>query len=231
MYYQLEQCIDGMTQACETLGVPVISGNVSLYNETRGVAIWPTPVVGALGLLEDAEKGCATAFRNEGDVALLLGAADASADARSLSGSAYLEVAHGKVAGIPYIDLGLESRVQRLCRKAVEQGLLNSAHDCSDGGLAVSLAESCIAGGLGFRGAFAVEGRWDAALFGEAQSRIVVSLAPDALPALETMASEEGVPWTQLGSVGGEALFVPGLLNAPLDDLEAAWRGGLEKVL
>ncbi len=231
VYYQLEQCIDGMTQACEMLGVPVISGNVSLYNETRGVAIWPTPVVGALGLLEDAEKGCATAFRNEGDVALLLGAAEASAEARSLSGSAYLEVAHGKVAGIPYIDLGLESRVQRLCRKAIEAGLLNSAHDCSDGGLAVSLAESCIAGGLGFRGAFAVEGRWDAALFGEAQSRIVVSLAPDALPALETLASEEGVPWTQLGSVGGEALSVPGLLNAPLDDLEAAWRGGLEKAL
>ena len=231
VYYQLEQCIDGMTQACETLGVPVISGNVSLYNETRGVAIWPTPVIGALGLLEDAEKGCATAFSNEGDVALLLGAAEASAEARSLSGSAYLEVAHGKVAGIPYIDLGLESRVQRLCRKAIEAGLLNSAHDCSDGGLAVSLAESCIAGGLGFRGAFAVEGRWDAALFGEAQSRIVVSLAPDALPALETLASEEGVPWMQLGSVGGEALSVPGLLNVPLDDLETAWRGGLEKAL
>ncbi|MDP6494337.1 MAG: AIR synthase related protein, partial [Dehalococcoidia bacterium] len=115
VYYQMEQCIEGMTKACEALGVPVISGNVSLYNETRGVAIWPTPVVGSLGLLEDAEKRCTTAFKDEGDLVVLLGAAEVSDDARYLSGSAYLEEVHGEVAGIPSIDLVLEVRVQRLC--------------------------------------------------------------------------------------------------------------------
>jgi phosphoribosylformylglycinamidine synthase len=231
VYYQLEQCIRGMAQACRVLGVPVISGNVSLYNETRGVAVWPTPVVGSLGLLEDAERRCATAFKDEGDVVLLLGVAGIPGEAHSLSGSVYLEVVHGKVAGVPSIDLELESRVQRLCRKAIEEGLLHSAHDCADGGLAVALAESCVAGGIGFRGTCAVEGRWDAALFGEAQSRIVVSLAHDDMPGFEKLASEEGVPWVRLGSVGGTTLSLSPLMDVPVSELEVAWRGGLEKAL
>ena len=231
VYYQLEQCVGGMARACEALGVPVISGNVSLYNETRGVAIWPTPVVGSLGLLENAERRCTTAFKDEGDLVLLLGAAGVSGEAQALSGSVYLEVVHGRVAGVPSIDLELETRVQRLCRKAIEEGLLHSAHDCADGGLAVSLAESCVAGGIGFNGSFHVEGRWDAALFGEAQSRIVVSLAPNGLARLEELASEQDVPLVQLGSVGATTLSLPTLIDVPLDKLETAWRDGLEEAL
>jgi len=231
VYYQLEQCIGGMIQACEAMDVPVISGNVSLYNETRGVAIWPTPVVGALGLLEDVEKRCTTAFKDEGHLVILLGAVEVSDDIQSLSGSAYLEMVHGKVAGVPSIDLGLEVKVQRLCLRAIEEGLFHSAHDCADGGLAVSLAESCVVGGIGFRGTFPVSGRWDAALFGEAQSRIVVSLSPDNLARFDELASERGVPWMQLGSVGGITFSLPPLLDTSLEQLEAAWKGGLEKVL
>jgi len=231
VYYQLEQCIGGMIQACEAMDVPVISGNVSLYNETRGVAIWPTPVVGALGLLEDAEKRCTTAFKDEGDLVILLGAAEVSDDVQSFSGSAYLEMVHGKVAGIPSIDLGLEVKVQRLCLRAIEEGLVHSAHDCADGGLAVSLAESCVVGGIGFRGTFPVNWRWDAVLFGEAQSRIVVSLSADNLARFDELASELGMPWMQLGSVGGTTFSLPPLLDTSLEQLEAAWKGGLEKAL
>jgi len=231
VYYQLEGCVNGMAKACQEMGVPVISGNVSLYNETRGVAIWPTPVIGALGLLEDAEKRCTTAFKDEGDVVMLLGASEVSGDARALSGTVYLEVVYEKVAGVPFIDLDMEVNVQLLCRMAINDGLLHSAHDCADGGLAVCLAESCVAGGKGFVGAVTINGRWDAALFGETQSRIVVSLSVDALPALEKLASEQGVPLVQLGSVGGATFSLPGLLDVPLDDLETAWKGGLEKAL
>ncbi|MDA0988048.1 MAG: phosphoribosylformylglycinamidine synthase subunit PurL [Chloroflexi bacterium] len=231
VYYQLEQCVDGIASACEALGVPVISGNVSLYNETRGVAIWPTPVLGALGLLEDAEKRCTTAFKDEGDVVVLLGAAEVSDDAQSLAGSVFLEVVHEKVAGVPSIDLELEVKVQCLCRRAIEDGLLRSAHDCADGGLAVSLAESCVAGGIGFVGSLPLGGRWDAALFGEAQSRIVVSVAPDGLPVLEKLALEQGVPLVQLGSVGGAIFSIPQLMSLPVDELGAAWKGGLKKAL
>ena len=149
--YQLEGCIEGMVRACEAFGIPVISGNVSLYNETRGVAVWPTPVVGALGLIENAEHRCGTAFTTAGSDVILLGASELSGDPSALAGSSYMELMHGMVAGVPSIDLDLEVRVQRLCRRAVRDGLLESAHDCADGGLAVALAESCIAGRIGFR--------------------------------------------------------------------------------
>jgi len=231
VYYQLEQCVDGMTKACQEMDLPVISGNVSLYNETRGVAIWPTPVIGALGLIEDSGKQCTIAFKDEGDVVVLLGASDVSDDVQSLSGSVYLEIVHGKVAGVPYIDLALEVSVQRLCRRAIYDGLLHSAHDCADGGLAVCLTESCVTGAVGFIAGLTINGRWDAALFGEAQSRIVVSLSADALPALEKLAAEHGVPLVQIGSVGGATFSLPGLLDVALDDLEVAWKGALEKAL
>ena len=230
-YYQLEECINGMAAACEALGVPVISGNVSLYNETMGEAVWPTPVVGALGLLEEAGSQCNSAFKDAGDVALLIGASEVGGDAGGAGSSSYLQVAHGKVAGQPAIDLDLEVRVQRLCRRAIGAGLLKSAHDCADGGLAVCLAESCIAGGIGFRGEFSALGRWDAALFGEAQSRIVVSLASEALAEFEALALAEGVSWARLGEVGGESLSIAPLLDVAVEELRAAWEGGLEGAL
>ena len=149
--YQLEGCIEGMVQACERFGIPVISGNVSLYNETRGVAVWPTPVVGALGLIEDAERRCDTAFTAAGSEVILLGASEVSGDAAALAGSAYLEAEHGLVAGVPSIDLDLESRVQRLCRRAVREGLLESAHDCADGGTRGGHCRELHRGGLGSR--------------------------------------------------------------------------------
>ncbi len=229
--YQLEGCVEGMARACEAFGIPVISGNVSLYNETRGVAVWPTPVVGALGLLEDAGRSCGVAFGAAGREVVLLGASEVSGEAAAMGGSAYLMAEHGMVAGIPSIDLDLEGRVQRLCRRAIREGLLESAHDCADGGLAVALAESCIAGGVGFIGAAAVTGRWDAALFGETQSRIVVSLAAGALPALERLAAEEDAPMVRLGVTGGDSLSLPGVMDVPLSALDDAWRHGLERAL
>ena len=230
-YYQLEECIKGMAAACDALGVPVISGNVSLYNETMGEAVWPTPVVGGLGLLEDAGSQCTPAFKNEGDVVVLIGVSELGGEPGAIGSSSYLQVVHGKVAGRPAIDLDLEARVQRLCREAIEQGLLKSAHDCADGGLAVCLAESCIAGGVGFKGDFSVPERWDAALFGEAQSRIIVSLSAEDLARFEALASAEGVPWARLGQVGGESLALEPLLDVPVDDLRTAWEGGLEAAL
>ena len=148
-YYQLEQCILGMVEACRVLNVPVISGNVSLYNETQGVGIYPTPIIGCLGLLEDVRKNVGMGFRKPGDIILLLGASEPTSDASSLAGSEYLEVMHGLVAGSPSLDIQAEAGLQRACRRLATEGVIESAHDCSEGGLAVALAESCIAGGLG----------------------------------------------------------------------------------
>ena len=229
--YYLAECVRGMARACEVLAVPVVSGNVSLYNESGGQPIYPTPVVGALGLLEDVARRCQSAFQREGDRVVLLGVASLHGDPASLAGSEYLELMHGLVAGRPAIDLELEARVQRCCLRLIQEGLLHSAHDCSEGGLAVALAESAVQGNAGFRGMLAPEGRWDAALFGERPSRIVVSLAEAELTQLERLCQEEGVPYTALGTVGGERFTVPGVLDLPLPSLADAWRHGLERAL
>ena len=205
----------------------MVSGNVSLYNETRGEGIYPTPVIGALGILDDVEKHANQAFRGSGDTVVLIGASTLAGDAGSLAGSEYLELVHGTVAGRPRIAMDLEKAVQSTCRRAIRESVLSSAHDCSDGGLAVALAECCIAGAIGFRGAFAVAGRWDSLLFGEEQSRIVISVHPDRLGALERICLGEGAPWTLLGSVGGDSLSVPGFLDLPVDEMAKTWKGGL----
>ena len=227
--YQLRQAVLGMVQACEALNVPVVSGNVSLYNETRGEPVYPTPAIGTLGLLEDATKRCPSAFQHQGDAVVLLGAGRVEGTPASLAGSEYLELLHGLVAGKPSIDLALEARLQRCCLLLIQDGLLHSAHDCSEGGLGVTLAESAIQGGLGFQGTFSNLGRWDAALFGEAQSRIVVSLAEAGLPKLAQRCKEEDVPYARLGTVGGGHFFIPNAVNVLLQQLADAWQNGLER--
>ena len=231
IYYQLQECVRGMAEASRAFDAPVISGNVSLYNETAGQGVYPTPVVGALGLLEDAAAHCTTGFRDEGDAVLLLGAGTVELDASALAGSEYLELVHGLVAGRPYIHLEVELAVQRSCRRAVRSGLLKSAHDCSDGGLAVALAECCIAGDVGFRGSGKISGRWDSALFGERQSRIVVSLAPETVNAFARICREEGAPWTRLGTVDGARLAAGGLLDLPVEEVASAWRNGIDNAM
>ena len=231
VYYQLEWCIKGMAKACRVLNVPVVSGNVSLYNETRGETVYPTPVVGALGLLEDVKRHVSSGFKREGNLVVLMGASGIRGRPRDLAGSEYLEMFHNLVAGRPTIDLELEGRMQALCRRAIAEGILSSAHDCSDGGLAVALAEACIAGGVGFKGDFSVQGRWDAALFGEAQSRIVVSLPLRSQAELQTLSREMEVPIAPLGTVGGDSLTVASMIDLPLAEMDQAWRQGLEEAL
>ena len=231
IYHQLEQGIRGMAEACRVLNLPVVSGNVSLYNETRGDAIFPTPIVGALGLTQDVDKRAGAAFRQPGDIVVLLGASTIDASAEALAGSEYLEICHNLIAGRPSIDLDLEARVQALCRRAISEGLLASAHDCSDGGLAVAIAESCILGGLGFTANFNIEGRWDAALFGETQSRIVISLPPQNLPRLQALANNIEVPIVNLGTVSGDTITLPGPIDLPLQDAASTWQNALPNAI
>jgi phosphoribosylformylglycinamidine synthase len=231
VYYQLEQAIRGMTAACQALGVPVISGNVSLYNETNGEAIYPTPVVGALGLIEDVDRVVPMAFQRERDDVVLLGVGALRGDASDLAGSEYLKLCHdGLVAGQPKIDLDLEVRVQRLCLAAARAGLLASAHDCARGGLAVALAECCIEGRIGLAAReVAIEGRLDAAFFGEAPSRIVVSTGDPA--ALDALAMEHGVPLLRLGRTAGERLVLGDALDMDVASAREAYETGLPAAL
>jgi phosphoribosylformylglycinamidine synthase len=234
VYFQLEQSIRGMAAACSALGTPVISGNVSLYNETNGVAVYPTPVVGMLGVLDDVEQRLGMGFSRPGDEVYLLAPPEAVAGsallgaARFLGGSEYLNVLHSTVAGRPQIDLEVEKRVQAVCLEAAQRGLLSAAHDCSDGGLAVALAECCIAGVAGLdASSVVIEGRLDAALFGEQQSRILVALMPASVEPLRAIAAEHGVAAIRLGSTGGDRLLLGGLVDLAVAELREAYDRGI----
>jgi phosphoribosylformylglycinamidine synthase len=148
-----------------------------------------------------------------------------------LAGSEYLQIVHGKVEGRPAIDLDLEMRVQAICRRAIGAEILTSAHDCAEGGLAVALAECSVQGNVGFHGNIALPQRWDAALFGERQSRIVVSLIEKDWPALQRMADESSVPLRRLGTTGGDRLKIARRIDLPLQEIGGAWREGLERAL
>ena len=228
IYYQLEQCIRGIAEACRVLEVPVVSGNVSLYNESRGQAIFPTPIIGGLGLLEDARSVTRSAFVEDGLMVVLLGADTSETRSHDLAGSEYLQWIHGRVEGSPKIDIELEKRVQSACRQAIQKDLINSAHDCSEGGLAVALAECSIQGNMGFNGDFLVDVRWDATLFGERQSRIVISLPVNKWETLESLAKDYDIPTTKLGYTGGDRFNINGYCDVPVSQIRDVWNQGLE---
>jgi len=221
---QLVKAIQGMGEACRTLDIPITGGNVSLYNETDGRAIYPTPVMGVVGLLEDADTVLRRWFVEEGDLVYLLGTTG-----EDLGGSELLKVVHGKIAGRPpRLDLDAEKRLHALLAEGAARGILRSAHDASEGGLAVTLAECAFRGeepGLG--GRFDLPGglRPDVLLFSETPSRAVVTTR-DELRTAE-LARRHGVPWARIGVVGGGRLtLVAGgatLVDLPLERLHEAW--------
>jgi phosphoribosylformylglycinamidine synthase len=225
--YQLQQAIAGIADACRALAIPVVSGNVSLYNESQGTAIYPTPIVGVAGLLEHADRLCTPAFRQAGDAIFLLGGTVVS-----LGGSVYAQARCGALSGAPApLDLDLERRVQQLAREAIAAGIVRSAHDCADGGLAVTVAECAIAGAIGAVIDYApAPGAAAEALFGEGAARIVVSVAPEDAATLLEQARALDVPARRLGTVGGEALRWQGLFAIDLHAITTAWERALDGV-
>ena len=201
VYHQLRECVQGMGEACRAFNTPVTGGNVSLYNENPRGAIYPTPVVGMIGILDDVERHVRSYFQAEGDAILLLGT-----NRDELGGSEYLKVGFGKVAGdAPSIDLEAERSLQNALVDLAESGLLRSAHDCAEGGLAVCLAESAIVNEercFGLDVELLDELPTAALLFGESQGRVVISCDPEDLMQVATLAESYGVPCRHIGSVG-----------------------------
>lgn len=204
IFWQMEKSVDGMAEACNVLGTPVIGGNVSMYNENAKGAIYPTPVVGMVGLVHDTDHITTQGFKNEGDVILLLG--DTFAE---LGGSEFQYAVHGVTEGRPpKLDLATEKALQDAVLGAIQKGLVASAHDLSEGGLAVALAESCISGGKGARVSMTTELRKDHALFSESQSRILLTATKENAEALEAFVNNSGVPVQVIGQVTGGNLTV-----------------------
>jgi phosphoribosylformylglycinamidine synthase subunit PurL len=227
--WQLGEAVRGIGDACRALEIPITGGNVSLYNETEGRAIFPTPVLGVVGLLDDASKVCTRLFKRTGAPVVLLGD-----NLGEIGGSEYLAVMHGQVCGAPpALDLGREAALQKLIVRAIREDLVESAHDCSEGGLAVTLAECTFdSGGIGVTADVPAAGDTNATLFGESASRIVVSTTDEKLPALLAAAKAAGITAAVIGKTGGDRirLSVQGALavDRPVHDAEQAWATSIE---
>lgn len=251
-YWQLAEACRGLAEACRVFETPVTGGNVSLYNETldsegNPQPIYPTPVVGMVGLIDDLSKTCGQGWRQENDVIYLLGVTLETAESAfvTLGASEYLAAVQGQVAGQPpAVDMDLERRVQAACRQGIRQGWVQSAHDAAEGGVAIALAESCISGGLGAQITLPVEAtqtlhRWDTLLFGEGGGRILVSVTPETTEVWERFLTEQlGANWQRLGIVQSAAsALVMGTLDgnpvisATLPEMTKTWETAIENRL
>lgn len=235
VFWQFRRCVEGIADACGILETPVSGGNVSFYNENPKGAIDPTPVVGMLGLIEKIDFLCTPWFKKEGDLIILLGECRGE-----IGGSEYLQLIHGlKLGRIPRLDLERERAVQDTCLEVIRAHLVSSAHDCSEGGLAVTLAECCISNSGKERGAIIeleafpeiLSIRMDALLFGETQSRILISCHPRNFPQIQRVAHRNKVPCARLGVVTGDRLTIRRIkkrvLDLSLKELGEKWRKGL----
>jgi phosphoribosylformylglycinamidine (FGAM) synthase-like enzyme len=221
--WQFAEACRGLKDACAELGVPVTGGNVSLYNQTGDTAILPTPVVAVLGVIEDVTRRTPTGFVAEGERIFLLGSTR-----EELSGSEWAHVVHGHLGGTPpIVDLTAERSLAELLRAAV--GLVTSAHDLSDGGLAQALVESCLRHDIG--ATVALAGDPFVGLFSESTARAVVTVPDAAAERLAELAERHGVPLTELGTTGGHALEVVGELHIDLSIVRDAWSSTLPAVL
>lgn len=227
IYWQMSRAIDGMSEACRTLNTPVIGGNVSLFNESNGQAVLPTPVVGMVGLIEKREHITTQSFKSEGHVIFLAGET-----LDELGGSELQQVVTGRIAGRPpLIDLEKEKRVQDFTLAAIRKGWVASAHDLSEGGLAVALAESCISGNRGANVEIATTLSATVFLFSESQSRVLLSVPEDYASVLVAWAEECGVPLQHIGRVGSDRCRVKvngvQVMDVPVTELAAIWEGAI----
>jgi phosphoribosylformylglycinamidine synthase II len=234
--WELSEAIDGISEAARALGAPIVSGNVSLYNETEGESIKPTPMIGMVGLIDDVTESVGSRFTAPGHRVVLLGPPAATFD--GLAGSAYLHLTHDLVAGRPPApDLTAEAALGDLLRHSTADGLLESAHDISSGGIATCLAEATAGDGAAasvgatVRLPAATDDRADTLLFGEDPGRVVVSITPVKLPHLAALARTAGIACTDLGETGGERLAIEGLVDVALADIESAREVGLDGLL
>ena len=230
-YFQLAECIEGMSEACEVFGTPVVSGNVSLYNETDRGAIYPTPTVGMIGVFENVNQHATPGFKREGDMVIAIGKGWRS----SLAGSEYLEVIHDKVSGKPPVpELVDETEYADLLRRLISEGIVDTAHDVSSGGEIVALVEMALSGGLGVvyeedmvEGLIDGQGggRADAGLFGEGGTSFLVAVQEQRWNDLQNALG--AVPYDRIGYVGGDSVKIGDLIDAKLSDLRAAYERDL----
>ena len=229
VFWTFKEAVAGIGEACKVLETPVTGGNVSFYNENPAGAVFPTPVIGMLGLIEDLAHVRQSGFVDEGDFIILLGNLGGC-----VGGSEYLNLIHGRVEGdVPNIDLEYEKMVQDSVLEGIRQGVIKSAHDISDGGLAIALAECCMAGGnnLGANIVISRKIRDDELLFGETQSAIIVTISESDLMRIEEVSGKFQIPCETIGKVSGNSLSINSFLDIAVSKLRKIYESALPELL
>jgi len=229
VYWTFVECVAGMGEACRTFGTPVTGGNVSFYNEDPQRVVYPTPVVGMIGLIEDLKQITTMWFKDEGDWIVLLGE-----NREELGASEYLKVIFDLVKGdTPELNLEKEKRVQDACLEMIRTGMIKSAHDCSEGGMAVALVECCISSPDLWGAKIKLDDkiRTDVLLFGESQSRIIVTVKPEHWSDLEKIAQKHRIPFSVMGKVEGHNLNIEGMIDLPVSKLAEVYEHAIERIM
>ena len=228
IFWGFKKCCEGIADACKALDTPVVSGNVSFYNENPKGTVDPTPAIGMVGVVEDINKVVTQSFKDEGDAILLLGETK-----EELGGSEYLKVVHNlKKGDAPSLELEKEKAVQKVVLNAIQQGLVKSAHDCSEGGLAVALAECCVTKKeTGAKIKIEENVRKDALLFGETQSRVILSCSKDNVAKISDLCKVDDVKIQEIGEVTGDKLVINSLIELDVKKVADTWKGTIGEIV
>lgn len=231
VYYQFSEALRGMGDACKKYETPVTGGNVSFYNQSREYAVFPTPTIGVIGLIEDVDKVTSSFFKNDNDVIILIG----KQNSNEIGGSEYLNQIHNLVQGdTPDLDLNYEHNLHQAILKLIDNKLINSAHDISDGGIAIALAECCIMNEdkqLGCEVNLKYNHRKDFELFGETQSRVIISASPNQLDKIKQICETNSIDFSVIGKVSGEILKINNDIDLKLNDIYNAYYNSLHSIL
>ena len=234
IFWQFKHSIDGIIKACEELDIPVISGNVSFYNESFGKAIYPTPIIGTAGLIKDVNNLIGMDFKDDEDIIILIGDFNSKKyfENDGMGGSEFLELFFNKVAGIcPNIDLNFEKSLHNLCIDLINKNLIKSAHDVSVGGIAVTIAESCILGKIGAQIKLDEEDNFLRAIYNENQSRIVISANKENFDIIKSMCDEYKVPCKKIGIVKDKTLNINDKINLEIDKIIFLYNNSIQKIM
>lgn len=226
-YWQFKEAVAGIGNACRVFNTPVTGGNVSFYNESPNYSVFPTPVIGMLGLIEDMRHITTMEFKTEGDLIILIGQ-----NREDISGSEYLKHIHKKTVGdAPYFEIEYENKIQSSVLEAIQSNIIKSAHDISDGGIAITLAECCIASNLGAIINFKIYDRLDFLLFGEDQMRIVVTIEEKYLDKLRYIVEKNNSSFQIIGNVKGNNLVINSEIDISVRDLKKSYYSSMENII
>ena len=227
--FQLSETIKGLKDACNKLDVPVISGNASLYNESNNYSIYPTPIIGSVGLINDFNNCVSSSFKEENDIIIAIGNDIFGNHPKYLAGSEFQKIIQKKVSGKPLLDLDFEKILQKVTRELVTSGLVNSSHDCSSGGLAVAISECCALGNIGAKIDIPIDS-WETPLFGENKSMIIFSANPKKLKKITEICNMNSIPCENIGVVKSKKLIINNIIEIDLKEIHASWSSGFNNL-